>query len=278
MPAIRRLPDNRRLPDKVTYPSARSLVVHPALVVALTLTATPAVAQSKLDVSFGYWLPHADIVVAADGAGVTGTAIDLRQDAGLTDSAFPDLAASFRAAARHRIRFEFLPISYDSSATLARDIVFNGVAYPRGAAVTSRFNWTTARFGYEYDFLVTPRWTAGLVVEARQTVIEERLADRADDQSRRSQVPVPAAGGAVTIRASAHVSMTGEIVGIKVPNSADRHYGGHYADAMLVGTFDLGPHVGAQAGYRLIDIAHLGESDSATMRLRGFYVGAIVRR
>jgi hypothetical protein len=255
-----------------------SKLLVPVLALVSTTIATSAFAQSRFEGAVGYWLPRSSIVVAADAAGVSGTAVDLRQDAGLTDGAFPTFAVSFRAAARHRIRFEFLPISFDSTSTLPRGVVFNGIAYPRGTSISSRFDWTTVRLGYEYDFLVRPRWTAGLVVEARQTVIQERLVGGGADQSRRSQVPVPAAGGAVMLRASGRASIRGEIVGIKVPNRADRHYGGHYVDLTLVGTYDFATHVGVQAGYRLVDIGHLGETDSATLTVRGFYVGAVVRR
>ncbi len=244
----------------------------------LTLTAAPAAAQARLDVSFGFWSPHAAIVVASDGAGVQGTSIDLGQDAGLADGHFPDVAVSFRAAARHKVRFEYLPVAYESTAPLPRDVVFNGVTYARGASVGSHFEWTTYRFGYEYDFVVRRQWRAGLIVEARQTDIQERLTSGSADQARRTRVPVPAVGATVGIRATDRVSITGEIIGFKVPTSADRHYGGHYADLMLLGTFDLTTHVGAQAGYRLVDVGHLGESDSATMTLRGVYFGAIVRR
>jgi hypothetical protein len=265
--------------DLLTRAQSMPKTVATLFALAATLTTpTPALAQRRMEVSFSYWLPHADIVVAADGVGAPGTAIDLRQDTSLTDGSFPDLAVSFRPAIRHTFRFEFLPISFDSTSALPRGVVFNGVTYARGVSVSSRFDWTTVRFGYQYDFIVRPRWTLGVVVEGRQTVIEERLASGDSDQIRRSQVPVPAAGGAVTFRASARTSIMGEFVGIKVPNSADRHYGGHYADLLIVGTLDLASHIGAQGGYRLVDIGHLGETDSATMTLRGFYAGVVVRR
>src|SRR5450759_3152834 len=112
-----------------------------SLAALLMLSGSRAHAQDRIEASVGFWHPRADIVVASDGGGLSGTSIDLRQDAGLTDGHFPVVALALRVAARHKVRFEYLPIAYESSATLTRDLVFTGVTYPRGAAIGSTFDW-----------------------------------------------------------------------------------------------------------------------------------------
>jgi len=249
-----------------------------SLAALLMLSGSRAHAQDRIEASVGFWHPRTDIVVASDGGGLQGTSINLRQDTGLTDGHFPVVSLALRVAARHKVRFEYLPIAYESSATLTRDLVFTGVTYPRGAAIGSTFDWKSYGAGYEYDFLVKPRWAAGLIVEARQTDIQERLSSASATQVRRTRVPVPVVGGTVRVDPAEHFSLSVELTGFKVPNSADRHYGGHYADLKVLGTIHVTSHVGAQAGYRLVDIGHLGELDSATLTLRGVYFGAVVRR
>ena len=257
-----------------------------SLAAVLMLVGSRAGAQEKdrVEASIGVWSPRAAIVVSSDGNGLPGTSIDLRQDAGLTDGHFPAIALALRVARRHVLRFEYLPIVYASSATLTRDVNFTGVTYARGSAIASTFDWKSYAAGYEYDFLVKPRWTAGLLLEARQTDIQERLSSNSVTQARRTRVPVPVVGGTLRLNPRPRVSVTGEIAGFMVPNSADRRYGGHYLDAEILGTVDLTPYgamryrFGVQTGYRIVDIFHLGGSDSATMTLKGIYFGAAVRR
>jgi hypothetical protein len=244
----------------------------------VTLFAARASAQERFEAAVGLWIPRADIIISSDGPGAPGTPIDLRQDAGLTDSHFPVVSGAWRVAARHRIRFEFVPISYESSATLSHDVNFTGAAFPRDTAVHSTLDWKSYAAGYEYDFVLRRRWSAGILVAARQTDIEERLSSASVTQVRRTRVPVPLAGGSLRVNPVNRLSLAFECAGFKVPNSADRHYGGHYLDAEARGTFDVAAGVGVQAGYRVVDIFHLGESDSATMTVKGLYVGVVVRR
>jgi hypothetical protein len=229
----------------------------------MTLLGTRAGAQERLEATLGLWSPRANIVVASDGNGLPGTSIDLRNDAGLTDGHVPAITLAWRVAARHRIRLEYLPIGYDSSATLLRDVRFTGVTYPKSSDVDSMFDWKSYAVGYEYDFLLRSRWSAGVIVEARQTDIQERLSSPSATQARRTRVPVPVAGGTVRVNPVNRLSLAIECTGFKVPNSADRHYGGHYLDAEVLGTFDVTPspgrarsyRVGVQAGYRYVDIS-----------------------
>jgi hypothetical protein len=262
----------------------RSAALSIALLV--TLSGTRAAAQERFEAAIGLWIPRADIIISSDGPGAPGTPIDLRQEAGLTDSHFPVVSGAWRVAPRHRIRIEYVPISYESSATLSRDVNFTGAAFPKGTAVNSTLDWKSYAAGYEYEFVLRRRWSAGILVAARQTDIQERLSSASVTQVRRTRVPVPLVGGSLHLNPADRVSLAFECTGFKVPNSADRHYGGHYLDAEVRGTFDVMPGparaghytAGVQAGYRVVDIFHLGESDSATMTVKGVYVGVVVRR
>ena len=57
------------------------------------------------------WFPTADILLASESLGITGTPIDFKTDLGLTDQHFPMLQALIRPARMHKFRFQYIPIS-----------------------------------------------------------------------------------------------------------------------------------------------------------------------
>jgi len=230
----------------------------------------------RVELTAAWWRPDAAIVLASDVPGTPGTAIDFTRDLGFANRGLPDIQLVVKAAAKHKVRFEYIPIHYAASGTPARDLVFDGASYPSGAPIASTFDWKAWRIGYEYDFLVRPRFFAGLVVEGRQTDITVRLAGASADRSVRTQIPIPAAGGIVRVQAARRLSLTGEIDFFKVPDNAAKSYGGRYADVDLYATLALGRRLAARGGFRSLAIRHLGDTDSGTLRLNGVYLGAVV--
>ena len=224
-----------------------------------------------------YWGPRADIIVSSDALGVPGTRIDLRSDLGAIDQRFPELQVTLRPGLRHKFRLQYIPIRFDSAATLPRDLLFNGVSYRAGLPVTARLDWTTYRFGYEYDFIVRRRATAGLIAEVKHTRVRAELRTAPADEVSRQAMPVPAVGGLVRVYPAARLSLTGEATFFTVPERPDGHYGGHIADVDVSAVWSVTRQLGAQFGFRAIDINHLGEWNTATFTLKGVYVGAIVR-
>jgi hypothetical protein len=279
--------------SRVNRPCYRlhSVLPTPAIIFFMLVAAPQAAAQSsdpdradalsgdnyRVEFAAPYWRPAADLIVASDGRGVRGTDIDLKGDLALRDAAFWSFQCSVRAASRHTLRFEYLPIRYESSSTLLRDVVFNGIRYGRGVAVSSTFDWTSYRFDYQYRLLTRKQGFAAVMVEGRQTIVRLRLIAPEADESRRTSVPIPALGGVARFYPAKRVSVTGEVVGLKVPNSADKRYGGSYVDFTVYGAANLTPHVGAQIGFRSIHVGHFGESDAATLALPGVYVAAVAR-
>jgi hypothetical protein len=224
------------------------------------------------------WFPTVAMQMSSDAPGVAGTTVDAVRELGVANRAFTQLGVVARLGRRHKIRFQLYPISYRSSATLARPITFSGATYPSGGSVKTTMDWTAYRIGYEWDAIAKPTWYLGVVGELKQTDIRVRLTGSGADQTRRTQVPVPAIGPVARVYITPRLSVTGEITGMAVPDSADRHYGGHYIDGDLYATFTLRRHVAGQAGFRSLDLRHLGESDAANITLRGIYAGVIVRR
>ena len=238
----------------------------------------PALGESfRIEALAGYWAPRSDVVVSSDAPGIAGTRIDLRSDLGATDQRFPELQITWRPVSRHRFRLQYIPIRFDSTATLPRDLLFNGVTFRAGLPVTARLDWTTYRFGYEYDFIVRRRATAGVIAEVKHTLVRAELRAAPADEVSRQAMPVPAVGGLVRVYPAAHLALTGEATLFTVPERPDGHYGGHIADVDVAAVWNVTRQLGAQFGFRAIDINHLGEWNTATFTLKGVYVGALVR-
>ena len=231
----------------------------------------------RIEALVGYWSPRADIILSSDAPGVPGTRIDLRGDLGLTNQHFPELQLTWRPGLRHKFRFQYIPIHFDSAATLPRDLLFNGVTYPAGLPTTASLDWTTYRFGYAFDFIVRRRGSMGFIAEVKHTVVRAELRSALADEVSRQAMPVPAVGGVVRVYPTARVSLTGEVTFFGVPDRPDGHYGGHVADVDVSAVWNVTRHLGAQAGFRDIDINHLGEWNTATFTLKGVYVAALVR-
>jgi hypothetical protein len=231
----------------------------------------------RIEALAGYWAPLAAITVSSDAPGIPGTRIDLVGDLGLTDQRFPELQLTWRPGLSHRLRLQYIPIRFDSSSAPPRDLLFNGVTYRAGLPVTTRLDWTTYRFGYQYDFIVRRRATAGFIAEVKHTVVRAELRTPPADEVSRQAMPVPAVGGIVRVYPIAHLSLTGEATFFGVPDRPDGHFGGHIADIDVSAVWNVARSLGAQVGFRTIDIHHLGEWNTASFTLKGVYVAALVR-
>ncbi len=173
------------------------------------LCASPAAAQYKprplddpatgekyhIEAAGDLWFPSADVRIASESLGIVGSNIDFKRDLGLTDKRMSAVQIVLRPAKSHKFRFEYIPITYTSSATLSTNIIFNGIRYTIGLPVNSSLEWKAYRFGYEYDFITKNRGFAGFILEAKYTDVRVELdspfaaefahAARADSGARR---------------------------------------------------------------------------------------------
>lgn len=267
-------------------------VLATAVCAAITLHAFPSTAQDParepasgivaaesfhLEGSIGLWRPAAGFVIATDAPGIPGTRVDARRDLGLSRHGLPQFQLVIRPAKKHKIRFQYIPITYDSTATLPRDIFVNGTRYDQGGDVQSSLDWQSYRLGYEYDFLVRRWGFAGAIGELKQTNFTLTVHGTSGDQAPRTTLPTPAAGGIVRVYPIERLSFTAEFTGIRVPYRSDRRYGGYYAELDAYTTANFTRSVGMHFGYRSFWIDHLGARNSATLPLHGPYLGATVR-
>jgi hypothetical protein len=262
---------------------------------AFALLASPATAQYRprplndpatgekyhIEAGADLWFPTADITVASSGSGalsgLNGSTIDFKRDLGLQDKHLPAVRIVLRPATRHKFRFQYIPISYSSSATLNTDIIFNGIRYTVGLPVNSTLEWKAYRFGYEYDFITKNRGFAGFIMEAKYTDVRVELDSPFAAEFAHARAPIPALGGIGRFYVMPNISITGELTAFKIPDSIDSRYAAHYVDVDVYGTLNFTNNVGVQAGYRVLNVGYLIKTDTGAFVLKGPYLGAVLR-
>lgn len=95
---------------------------------------------------------------------LSGTLNDFRKDLGLpTDQQSHRILLSIRPLEHHCLRlYGSIPETYHGETTLQREITTRNYVYPAGTFITSELRTAMFGFGYDLDFLVGPRWLAGL--------------------------------------------------------------------------------------------------------------------
>jgi hypothetical protein len=263
---------------------------------AFVLFAAPAQAQFRprpisepptgetyhIEGSAGLWFPTATMMVSSESLGIKGTTIDFKTDLGLQDKKFPDLRLVLSPSRRHKFRFEFIPIKYDQNGTIKRTIIFNGQRYDVGLPVHSVLDWRAYRLAYEFDFISNDRGFAGFVVEAKYTDVQVHLASTSPavvvNEFARASAPIPAIGGIGRVYVVPNISITGEVTGFKLPKDLVVGTSAHYVDFDLYGTVNFTNHIGAQVGYRSLDVGYIVDTDdTGTFKLKGIYFGVVAR-
>src|SRR5688572_25814626 len=128
------------------------------------------------------WFPDPTLVIRSEALTQAriGSTIDLVQDFGFESKRFMQIKAVLRPGKKHKFRFEYTPIEYDNpSATLTRDIIFNGQRYTLSLPVAANLKWNAYRFAYEWDMIYRDRGFFGLILEAKYTDVQATLAQPA---------------------------------------------------------------------------------------------------
>jgi len=238
----------------------------------------PATGESyHIEAGAGFWFPTADIVVSSEQLGIPGSQINVKRDLGLLDKRFPILDLQLRPARSHKFRFQYIPVDFAQTATLAQDIVFNGIRYRLGLPVNSTLDWKTYEFGYEYDFVVKNWGFVGFDLAAKYTDVTVQLASPLATEFAHARGPIPAIGGIVRVYVVPNISITGEVSGFKIPDSVDSRYNAHYVDVDIYGTLNFTNNVGVQVGYRSFDVGYLVDTDTGSFTLNGMFFGIVAR-
>jgi len=263
------------------YCAAGLLLVPAAARAQFTATpfSDPATGERyHIEASFGWWYPTPDFEIASESLGVLGTKIDAVADLGIEKKNLPELRIVLRPGRKHKFRVDFTPMSYSASTTVHREFIFNGIKYAINLPVSTELSWKTWHLGYEYDFVYRDRGFVGIVFQGKFTDIQATIQAAAlGEEFARAQAPVPAIGGIGRVYVVPNISITGELDFFKIPDNIDERYQAHYWDFDLYGTVNFNDYVGAQIGYRRIDLGYVFEDDHGNFKAKGLYFSGVVR-
>jgi hypothetical protein len=224
------------------------------------------------------WDTSADITVSNTALGLAGTTIDLKNDLGIKDQKFGGFELILRPAVKHKFRVQLVPVHYSAVATPQSPLIFGGQIYPAGAPINSTFHWRAWRFGYEYDFAVSPRGFVGFLLDVKYTDTDASLTSAAaGTRSASARAPVPALGGILRVNPASHLAFTAEITGFKWPGGWIWSGSGDFLDIDTYATINFANAFGVQFGYRSFDVSYSLTNDAGSFKLSGPYLGAALR-
>ncbi len=264
-------------------------VLATAALLAVTQTAeaqysVPGTSQRSIGETYwveamgGLWNPAPQGAIQSAGLGIPASRIDFVDDLGYEKKAFKDFRFVLRPGRKHKLRVQYVPVSYSSETVFEQSVVFNGQRYDVGLPVATEFSWKVWRFGYEWDFVSREKFFVGVILEAKYTQVNATLNSpvHAEPEFTRGKAPIPALGGVARVYVLPNTSITFEISGIKTP-LIDGKYEAKYIDWDVYGTFNITNNFGVTAGYRVMDVMFLADRDGGQMQLKGLYVGGLAR-
>ena len=238
----------------------------------------PAVGEKyNVEVAFGVWNPTPEIVFSSEQFGIPGSDIDLQADLDVLEKTFKDFRFVLRPARKHKLRVEYIPITYEVDTTLRRSIIFNGNLYPVGTPVQGEFKWDAWRFGYEYDFIYRDRGFLGFIAEAKYTHVRAELSTPIINEFAEAKAPIPAIGLVGRGYLLPNLAVGGEFTLFRLPENEDRDYTGRYYDFDVYSTFNFTNNFGVTGGYRRLVLGYQVENDVGDFRMNGYYVLGVAR-
>lgn len=266
------------------------------VVIALGVVAAPSAALAQyrpyavngeavgedyhIEAAYGWWNAEPSLIVSSESLGIPGTSIDLITDLGIEQHRFGTFDLVLRPARKHRFKFQRLPIKYETDGfPVTRDVVFNGQRYRIGLPVTTTVDFTTYRFGYEYDFLYFEKGFLGALIDLRYTNVDVTLDSPIASEFVSAAAPIPTVGVAGRGYVLPNLAVNGEWTFFRTPDGLAEQLEGDasYTDFDINGTYNFTKNVGVKVGYRRTTVFYNIELDSGDLKFKGLYFGGVVR-
>ncbi len=235
--------------------------------------------EYHIEASYGWWNAQPSLVVNSESLAILGTDVNLIEDLGIEKHKLGKLDLVLRPGKKHRFRFQRLPIRYQADAVVKRSFVFNGQRFNVGLPVQTSANFDTYRLGYEYDFLYFAKGFVGAMIDVKYTNVSVELTSPIGAEFTKAFAPIPTFGFISRAYPIPNLALTSELSFFRVPDSlAEQLEGdGSYTDFDLNATYNFNRFIGAQAGYRRVNIFYDVDLDSGTLKFTGLYFGGVIR-
>ena len=233
-----------------------------------------------IEASYGWWNAEPSLIVNSESLGIIGTDINLISDLGIEQHRLGKFDLVLKPARKHRFRFQRLPIKYTTDAfPVEREFIFNGQRYTIGLPVTTEVDFTTYRFGYEYDFLYFKRGFFGALIDLKYTNVDVNLSSPIGAEFVSAAAPIPTVGFVGRGYVLPNLAVNGELSFFRMPSNLKEQLEaeGSYTDFDIHATYNFNKYVGAQMGWRRTTIFYNVDLDTGDLKFKGLYFGGVVR-
>jgi hypothetical protein len=177
-----------------------------------------------------------------------------------------------KPARKHKFRVGYVPVRYEQSAILRRQITFGNRTFT--GAATADLRWDLWRFGYEWDVVTRERGYFGIIGEVKYNKVRGSVRSAGRGEVADAKAPVPTLGAAGRGYVHRNVAISGEFSAFKFANG---NFDGKFFDVDVSATASLSRSFGAQVGYRAVTADYIIDNDSGDLKLKGIYFGIISR-
>lgn len=233
-----------------------------------------------IEASYNFWNAEPSLIVNSESLGILGDDINLIADLGIETKRLGMFDIVLRPATKHRFRFQHLPIKYATDAfPVSREFIFNGQRYRVGLPVTTTVDFSTYRFGYEYDFLYYKKGFFGVLLDLKYTNVDVTLDSPIGAEFISAAAPIPTIGFVGRGYVVPNLAINGELSFFRTPNSLKEQFDGEgrYTDFDVHATYNINKYVGAKFGYRRTTVFYDIDLDTGDLQFKGFYFGGVLR-
>jgi hypothetical protein len=259
----------------VAAPSTASAQYRPSL------TGDTVVGEDyHIEAAYSFWDAEPSLIVNSESLEILGTDVNLISDLGIEKKRLGMFDVVLRPAKKHRFRFQRMPIKYAVDAfPVSREFIFNGQRYRVGLPVTTSVDFTTYRFGYEYDFLYFKKGFFGVLLDLKYTNVDVSLDSPIGAEFISAAAPIPTLGFVGRGYVVPNLAINGELSLFRTPNSLKEQFDGdaRYTDFDLNATYNINKFVGAKFGYRRTTVFYDVELDTGDLAFKGMYFGGVIR-
>ncbi|HEY7189351.1 MAG TPA: hypothetical protein VH436_22495 [Vicinamibacterales bacterium] len=248
----------------------------------------PAVGEDfHVEAGLMFWTPTPAIQLQTGSLVALGQpSVDLVGEFGIEHTRFNEFRSVIKGGRKHKLRLSHINMQYNQSATLQRTITFGGSTFPVDVPATADLKWEFWRFGYEYDFVASPRGFLGLITELKVNKVNATLAASGYGSSVTDvSAPIPAVGVIARVYPHKLFAITTEFTGFKLPgfigkkinDTVQDDFEARMYDLDLSGTLSFARYIGAQIGYRRVTANYLIDPDAGDLKMSGMYFGGVLR-
>ena len=206
-----------------------------------------------------YWFPGFKADMKSDGAGLSGTDINLKDNLDIGNKGFPAVEV-FGGLGRSHFGLTYTPIAYSGSTKLAAGITFDGKRFDKDTTVDSDLKLRMLDLEYRFTAINLENIMAGFSLDAIAQLKyidgEARIFEPTSgvEGKQSVQLPIPMVG------VGAHIGLLLDLLEARAKVTGISYSGNYLYEALADISLTPFPLLDIHAGYKYIKV-HLDRSD-----------------